>query len=180
MHAALRMERWSPYAVGAGIGVLSWITFFFMDKALGVSTSMVHIAGALEGLVDKAHVEANPYFAGYLVGKPVFEWQMALVVMLIAGAFVAARLAGSRFTETVPPLWAWRFGPSPMVRYIGAFLGGVVLLYGARMAGGCTSGHGISGGMQLALSSWTFIFAMFGGGVAAAFAIFGTEGRNHV
>ena len=144
MHTILRKERWSPYAVGVGIGVLSWITFYFMDKALGVSTTMVRVAGALEGLVAKTHVELNPYFANYLVGKPVFEWQMALVIMLVIGALLAARLARSRFTESVPSLWAWRFGPSRTTRYIVAFLGSVILLFGACLAGGCTSGHGIS------------------------------------
>ena len=88
MHALLKAERWSPYTVGAGIGILSWITFYFMDKALGASTTMVRLAGALEDLSAQAHVESNAYFAKYLVGKPVFEWQMALVVMCAFGAFL--------------------------------------------------------------------------------------------
>ncbi len=45
MTALLKQPRWSPYWVGAGIGILSWITFLFMDKALGVSTTMVRLAG---------------------------------------------------------------------------------------------------------------------------------------
>jgi uncharacterized membrane protein YedE/YeeE len=49
-----------------------------------------------------------------------------------------------------------------------SFLGGVLLLYGARMAGGCTSGHGISGGLQLAVSSYLFMAAMFAAGIATA------------
>lgn len=180
MYSLLKRERWSPYAVGAGLGILSWITFYFMDKALGTSTTMLRLAGALEGLVAKGHVEGNAYFAKYLVGKPVFEWQMALVIMLVVGALLAARLAGSRFSEQVPQLWAARFGPLKTTRYIGAFIGGLILLFGARLAGGCTSGHGISGGLQLALSSWTFIIFMFAAGIASAFAIYGKEGRNHV
>ena len=92
MHALLKAERWSPYTVGAGIGILSWITFYFMDKALGASTTMVRLAGALGGLLVQAHVESNAYFAKYLVGKPVFEWQMALVVMFALGAFLRSSL----------------------------------------------------------------------------------------
>lgn len=65
-------------------------------------------------------------------------------------------------------------------RYAAAFFGGVILIYGARMAGGCTSGHGISGGLQLAVSSWIFFIAMFASGVVTAFALFGKEGRKHV
>ena len=53
-----------------------------------------------------------------------------------------------------------------------AFFGGAILLYGARMAGGCTNGHGISGTMQLALSSWVFFPVMFITGYATARLLF--------
>ena len=149
----IRAPRWSPYAVGAGIGVLSWITFALMGKALGTSTTMVRASGAIERAVVPEHVDNTAYFTKYLGTMadpiPFFEWQFALVVMLIVGAFLAARLARSTFREHVPDLWSKRFGPSKSVRYVGAFVGGAILLFGARMAGGCTSGHGISGGLQL-------------------------------
>jgi len=180
MNNPLKKPRWSPYLVGSGIGVLSWITFAMMGEALGTSTTMVRAAGALEGAVDTGHVLSNPYFAHYLDGKPVFEWQFALVIGLFLGALVSAMLSGERFKETVPDLWAWRFGKSRAVRYTAAFVGGAVLLFGARLAGGCTSGHGISGGMQLAVSSWVFTATMFVSGIVTAFALFGMKGRSHV
>lgn len=179
----LRTFRWSPYLVGAGIGLLSMVTFAFMGKALGTSTTTVRATGALERLVAPEHVAANDYFCKYLgtaeAPKPVIEWQFALVLALPVGAFIAARLGGSRFVEHVPELWARRFGPSRALRYGAAFLGGLVMVFGARMAGGCTSGHGISGGLQLAVSSWIFFAAMFASGVGAAFLLFGREGRRH-
>ncbi|MFI4859841.1 MAG: YeeE/YedE thiosulfate transporter family protein [Phycisphaerales bacterium JB063] len=169
----LTRPAWSPYVVGVGIGVLSWVTFGFMDKALGTSTTMVRAAGAAEGLVAREHVESNAYFAKYLVStadkiNPVFEWQFALVVMLIAGAFLARKLGGVSAPAAVPPTWEAAFGPSKARRYLGAFVGGVLLLLGARLAGGCTSGHGISGGLQLAVSSYLFMAGMFASGIAAA------------
>ena len=60
------------------------------------------------------------------------------------------------------------------------FLGGAVLLFGARLAGGCTSGHSLSGGLQLAVSSWIFTASMFAAGVATAFALYGRKGADHV
>lgn len=180
MKSLLKRPRWSPYLVGAGIGVLSWVTFFFMGKELGVSTTMVRAAGVLESVVAGEHVRQNAYFAKVLVGKPAFEWQAALVVMLLVGAFLAARLAGSTNRQSVPSIWAARYGPSRAKRYLGAFIGGAILLFGARLAGGCTSGHGISGGLQLALSSWTFLLFMFASGVATAFAMYGGRRRSHV
>ncbi|TVQ59772.1 MAG: hypothetical protein EA379_10000 [Phycisphaerales bacterium] len=180
MRNPLRIPRWSPYVVGAGIGMLSWATFLFMDKALGASTSFVQASGAALSVVAPEHVKANPYYARLLVGRPVVEWQMALVLMLAVGAFLSARLSGVRFVEHVPDLWARRFGPSRAKRYTFAFLGGVVLLFGARLADGCTSGHAISGGLQLAVSSWVFLIAMFVSGVAVATLMFRGKGANRV
>lgn len=182
--AAATAKRWNPYAVGVGIGVLSWISFLTMDKPLGTSSSYVHMAGLAESAVARDRVvgpEAAAYFAKEISDKtPMFDWQMMLVLGVLIGGFLAARLSGDVQHEKVPALWAWRFGDSTTKRYVAAFLAGAVMLFGARMAGGCTSGHAISGGLQLALSSWTFLIAMFASGTAAAFVLFGKGGRSHV
>jgi len=178
--SVFRRHRWSPYLAGALIGVLSWVTFATMGKALGTSTTTVRAIGALERAVAPEHVDETAYLVKYIGTrsdpKPWFEWQFALVLMLPLGAWIAARQGGSRFTETVPELWKRRFGDSKAKRFAAAFLGGAVMIVGARMAGGCTSGHGVSGGLQLALSSWAFIAALLAGGVATAFALYG---RSH-
>jgi hypothetical protein len=176
----LKQPRWSPYVVGIGIGVLSWVTFGLMSKALGTSTTLVRWTGLAESLVAKQHVVGNEYYAKYLVDKPAVDWQMMLVIALPVGALISALLSGSFRVERVPDLWSWRFGPSRWVRYAGAFAGGALLLFGARLAGGCTSGHGISGGLQLSVSSWIFFATFFAAGIVTAFAMFGKEARNHV
>jgi uncharacterized membrane protein YedE/YeeE len=81
-------------------------------------------------------------------------------------------LSGTWRLELVPEVWKERFGPSVPKRFVAAFLGGVVIMFGARMAGGCTSGHGISGGLQLALSSWLFLGVMFATGLAVTAVLF--------
>jgi len=48
-----------------------------------------------------------------------------------------------------------------------AFLGGFVAIFGSRIAGGCTSGHGISGAGHLMWRSWAAVCAMFAGAIAA-------------
>jgi uncharacterized membrane protein YedE/YeeE len=105
---------------------------------------------------------------------------LALVIGLFFGALIASRLGGPAEVERVPGLWRWRFGASRAVRYLFAFVGGAVLLFGARMSGGCTSGHGVSGGLQLAVSSWVWLGAMFASGIAFAYLLFGKEGPRHV
>jgi hypothetical protein len=171
----LRLRSWSPYVVGALIGVLSWFTFATADKALGVSTTFVRMAGLAEQAIAPAHVQANAYF----MSKGVkVDWQMMLVIGIVAGTFLSAWLSKGLHVERVPELWKARFGNSVVLRYAMAFLGGLILIFGARLAGGCTSGHGISGALQLALSGWTFFMAVFAAGIATAFALYGKVRSN--
>lgn len=164
--------RWSPYLVGALIGVLSWVTFLFMDQALGASTTLVRAAGMVTGAFSEEAVRGNAYYSKYLVGKPGFDWQFALVVLLPVGAWIAARLSNSDRAESVPELWRSRFGDSKSLRYLAAFGGGALMLFGARLAGGCTSGHAISGNLQLAVSGWIFTAALFVGGIVTAMSLY--------
>lgn len=171
----LRLRSWSPYVVGTLIGLLSWFTFATADKALGVSTTFVRAAGLVEQAVAPAHVQGNAYF----MSKGVkIDWQMMLVVGIVLGTFLSARLSKGLRIERVPELWKARFGDNVVLRYAAAFLGGVILIFGARLAGGCTSGHGISGALQLAVSGWTFFMAVFAAGIATAFTLYGKARSN--
>ncbi len=178
----LRQNSWSPYVVGVAIGVLSWLVFLTADHPLGVSTSYENTAALLDQAVDPAATASNPYFQKrQSEGKPPrIDWEWMLVVGIFLGAYVSARLGNDRTEQSVPPLWRWRFGPGVAMRFAGAFAGGALMMFGARLAQGCTSGHGISGALQLALSSWIFVVFLFLGGIFGAFALYGKEGRHHV
>ena len=171
----LRMKKWSPYVVGALIGVLSWLAFLTVERPIGASTAIVRTMGMLENTAFAHHVAANPYFAKF---KPVVDWEWMLVVGLALGAWVSSRLSGDKPDKGVPGLWRKRFGVSRGKRGLVAVLGGAILMFGARLAGGCTSGHGISGSLQLALSGWVFFFSIFVSGLATAFLLYGREGAR--
>src|SRR5258708_18664577 len=171
----LRTKRWSPYLVGAMIGVLSWFAFFSVDRPIGVSTAISRTAGMIAGSVAPDHVAGNAYFTKF---RPVVDWEWMLVVGLALGAFISSRLSGDRPAEPVDGLWRARFGASRRKRYLVAFLGGVILMFGARLAGGCTSGHGISGSLQRALSGWGVFASVFVSGVVTALVLFG-RGTAH-
>jgi uncharacterized membrane protein YedE/YeeE len=64
-----------------------------------------------------------------------------------------------------------RFGDGLALRVMW-FAGGVLMAFGARLAGGCTSGHGISGTLQLNAGSWLTVIAMFVGGIATAMLLY--------
>lgn len=103
-----------------------------------------------------------------------------LVAGVFIGAYLSSKFSGDRGSPAsgVPALWQRRFGPSRAKRYAGAFFGGALLMFGARLAQGCTSGHGISGALQLAVSSWLFVAMFVVSGIAAAFAIYGGQGET--
>ena len=161
---------WSPYLVGALIGVLSMCTFYFSDKALGASTAFANVAGWLGRLIAPRHTDSLHFYADRKTSR--IDWEVALVIGVIAGSFLAAGSGGEITGRWLPPMWAARFGESVWLRMAVGFLGGGMMAFGARMAGGCTSGHGISGAMQLSVGSWIALLGFFVGGVATAMLLF--------
>ncbi len=169
----LTATRWSPYAVGIGIGVLSWLTWLISSKPIGCSTSYARTAGMIETAIRGKQAAEKPY---YQKVKPQVDWQWMLVVGMVIGAAISALLSGDFALIWVPSRWAATFGTNVGIRLIVALIGGVFLGFGSRWAGGCTSGHGISGTMQLAVSSWISAICFFIGGVVVAFLIYGLIG----
>ncbi|MEQ9519132.1 MAG: YeeE/YedE thiosulfate transporter family protein [Parvibaculum sp.] len=160
---------WSPYLAGGLIGLLQIPAFLLMDTGLGASSSFVTAAGQVAVLVDPM-VQEGSYFSKYLASDK-YVWQVALVVGVVFGAFFSARASGMG-RRGVAPVWRSAFNiRSDAARYAMAFLGGFVLLFGARLAGGCTSGHGLTGMAQLAVSSSVVVAAIFAGGIASAFLL---------
>ncbi|MBN1231718.1 MAG: YeeE/YedE family protein [Anaerolineales bacterium] len=169
----LTSVRWSPYVVGAGIGVLSWFTLLISGSQLGCSTAFARAAGSLERLIGMKKAAYRPYYQK--IGM-AFDWKVTLVIGILGGSFLSAWISGDFSPDLIPAIWAARFGGSVWLRVAAALLGGVLLGFGSRWADGCTSGHGISGTMQLALSSWISAIFFFVGGILMAFVLFGFGG----
>lgn len=162
------MKRWSPYAAGIGIGVLSWLVFLLSDNTLGASGSYAKTAGMIERLVRGRKVEDRTY---YRENPPVIDWGWMLLVGLVVGSFLSAWLSGDFHIVTVPELWKQHMGSNAFFRWLIALAGGILMGIGSRWADGCTSGHGISGTLQLVVSSWIAVTCFFIGGVVTALII---------
>ena len=161
-----RDPAWSPYVAGAIIGLLQIPAFLLIQTALGASSSYVTVSASLAAIVDPAIVRID-YVARHLSGAKNW-WQVALVIGVALGAAISARLGGVR-RGAVSPVWARALGAgSPARRFAMAFAGGFIMLFGARIADGCTSGHGISGLAQLSVGSTIAVAAMFAGGIGVA------------
>jgi hypothetical protein len=167
----LRRRRWNPYLVGLGIGLLSWAAFAVVNNPLGVTTALSQWSGAVaQPLIGAEGLRSNAYWTKHL---PAWDYGTFFLFGTFLGALVGAVLSRDWRIEVVPSVWRERFGNSPGRRLLAAFAGGVLAMYGARMAGGCTSGNGLSGSMQLALSGWTFFLTMFATGLLTAWLMFG-------
>lgn len=162
------MDMWkpmNPYLGGLLTGLLIIASVLVAGKYFGASTSFVRTAGMLEQTVAPEHVASLGYFQKE---KPIVEWQWMFVLGIMIGSFVASRASGAFELTGTPATWRERFGPSPVKRGLVAFFGGAIALFGARLAGGCPSGHGLSGGLQLAVSGYIALICFFIGGLIMA------------
>jgi len=161
--------RWSPYLAGSLIGILSWFTFIFLKKPIGCSTAFARTAGIIGKLFGNKKIDQMEYFKQF---EPKVDWEIVFVLGIVIGSFISALLSGDLEIMSIPVTWERSYGGSFILRLIAAAAGGVFLGFGARMAGGCTSGHGISGAMQLTVSGWISAIFFFIGGIITAHIIF--------
>lgn len=163
----LAQKAWSPYLAGIVIGLLQIPAFLIIETALGASSSYVTVGALFASWLDPSILKIG-YAANHVAATGKNWWQVALVVGIAIGAFISMKLSGAS-RHAISPIWARALGsPSPMKRYAVAFFGGFIMLVGARIADGCTSGHGLSGMAQLSVGSTVAVAAMFAGGIATA------------
>lgn len=166
---------WSPYLAGGLSGLVSILSVWLAGKYLGASTTFVRTTGIFEKLFDPDRVAKMDYF---IREAPMIDWQWMMVVGIAIGAFIAAITSGSFRVTAVPPMWRSRFGPGVGKRAVAAFIGGIIAMFGARLADGCPSGHGLSGSLQLAVSGYIALACFFLGGVLVAGLLYrGGESR---
>ena len=157
---------------GVALGLLLVLATALV-KPLGVSTQFVVTDAAVVHSVAPEFAENNEYLSKY--GEKT-DWGIGYGWMLVLGMFVGGGVCARVFRQkqpdidkgSMPVMWAQTFGGSQAKRFLAAFVGGVLLLFGARLAGGCTSGHMISGMSQLAVSSFIFGMCTFGAAIAMA------------
>jgi uncharacterized membrane protein YedE/YeeE len=174
MHRKIKEDEggWSPYLAGALAGLVLVGSVWFTGKYYGASTAFVRMAGMIENLFNPEHVAGLAYFAQK---TPKIEWQWMFDLGILIGAFISAITSGSFQSRSVPARWEARFGHTPGKRGLVAFIGGVIAMFGARLAGGCPSGHGLSGSLQLAPSGYIAIACFFIGGIVVAHILYGGQ-----
>ena len=174
-------------------GLLLGLVFFaavLLVKPIGVSTQFVILDGIVADMAnpdlvtktEEGYTSTNAYLAksGGKYAKSVanpLNYSFVFVLAMVAGGFLSVMLRGGldKAERTMPALWRANFGDSAAKRYIATFIGGFIVLYGARLAGGCTSGHMMSGMMQTSLSGYIFAAGAFAAAVPVALLLYKKE-----
>ncbi len=165
---------WSPYLAGALTGLLAVFSMVVVGKFFGASTSFVRTTGMIEEYFFHERVATMDYF----ISKTLkIDWQWMFVVGIFIGALFSSIVSRTYRLEGAPLMWSQRFGGSVIKRGFVAFLGGLIAMFGARLAGGCPSGHGLSGMMQLSLSGYISLVCFFLGGVLCAKKLYKSGGE---
>src|SRR5204862_6892357 len=102
---------------------------------------------------------AKPYAGHNIPSTPYFPNSVSFSFGILGGSYIAVKLAPAYLSNVVT-------GETVKISKLAAVVGGFMMAVGSRIAGGCTSGHGISGMAQFGISSFVSVSAMF----ASAFA----------
>ena len=175
-------------------GLLLGLVFFvavLLVKPIGVSTQFVILDAIIGDAVvldlitqtGEGYTSTNAYLAksgGKYAGNAAnpLNYSFVFVLAMALGAFLSAMARGGvgHDERRLPAIWYANYGDTPVKRYAMAFLGGFIVLYGARLAGGCTSGHMMSGMMQTAVSGYVFAAGAFAAAIPTAMMLYRKEG----
>lgn len=183
-------KQWNWFASGLSLGIV-FLLAVALIKPVGVSTQFVILDGIVwdlfsDNLVVKnsesktGYSSSNAYLnkSGGKYAKNIanpLNYSFIFVLAMVVGGFIASKLQVNKENnkiKDIPEIWMKRFGGSTSKRFFAAFVGGFLALFGARLAGGCTSGHMMSGIMQTSLSGYLFALGAFAVAVPVAIIMY--------
>jgi uncharacterized protein len=159
---------WNPYAAGVALGLVLLTSFVITGRGLGSSGAYKMLgAAAIHGVSPTAAEENGSIGPSLHPGRSVLnEWIVFLALGTVAGGGLGALTARRFRWETIRGSQIARES-----RWVLAVTGGFIAGFAAQVARGCTSGQALTGGAQLALGSWVFMFSVFGGAYALAYFV---------
>lgn len=175
---------------GVALGLVFFLAVLLV-KPIGVSTQFVILDGIIGDAInpelitqtEDGYTSTNAYLAksngkyAKNASNPL-NYSFVFVIAMMVGAFISVKMRGglSNDEKNMPAIWRANFGDSVMKRNLVALVGGFIVIYGARLAGGCTSGHMMSGMMQTSLSGYIFALGAFAAAVPVAMMMYKKEG----
>ena len=157
---------WNPYLAGAGLGMVLLAAFVVMGRGIGASGAMTSVVATGVQTISESHAQANAFYMGYLgdgTVHPLKDWLVFEVIGVLIGGFVSGKLARRAKLKIEKGSLI-----SNNQRFMFAFLGGIIMAFGTKLARGCTSGQALTGGAMMNVGSWLFMIALFVGAYAMA------------
>jgi len=144
-----RLPWWMGGILMSGLLLLTF-SIFGADRSIGASTYVPYFSGIIFDL------DPNKYT--YL--KDIANsgaWEGVMLLGALFGGFITSVFITKSFRiSLIPSGWKTYKNNSVLSRLLWSFFAGFVMIIGARLAGGCTSGHFMSGMSQMAISSMIF------------------------
>jgi uncharacterized protein len=173
----ISQETWSPYIAGILLGLVGLFTVLLTNALLGASGAFESLAGLL-GKKIAPSLFSNVYWGvdgsrTMPVIRPEITWGVILLVGIFFGGTLGALSSGKfklRFNDDAQ--WKRIIGPQPWKRWVIGFVGAIIVEYGAGIAGGCTSGLAISGGMLFVPAAFLFMAGFMITGIITAMIIY--------
>lgn len=148
---------------GAAIAAITLVLLYLLNKRLGISSSFDDVCSL---------VLRQPYFRREAV-RTNRHWRLLFVVGLVAGGALSAVLGGGWAPTWSLGIFDERIGLGPAGKLAWMFAGGLCIGFGTRLAGGCTSGHGIFGVSNFELPSLVSTLSFMTGGFLTTQLIYG-------
>jgi len=162
IQARIAPRAWSPYVAGGLTGLALTLAMLFSDRQFGATPFYAWLTRGIRLIIQDYGLLAVDSL-GRLVMRP--NWFITFACGIILGSWLAAWLFGDFKWQAVPDKWRARFGPSLPKRAWWGFVGGLIAMFGVRMATGCPSGLGLSGMVMLSASGFIGFAAFFAGGL---------------
>jgi uncharacterized membrane protein YedE/YeeE len=152
---------WSPLVAGIALGLVLLLTFYLTRHGLGASGAATNVVAAAGLAIAPVATHANGYLGPMVAdGSPMGSWMTWEVLGIAIGGLIAAFMAG-RFRVQLDGARSVGSGG----RLLKALVGGSLAGFGARVAGGCTSGLGLSGSAALGVAAFVFLGLFFATGL---------------
>ncbi len=151
----------NPYLAGTLLGLVLLAAMYFSGRGLGASGGLKYCVVSVVGSISNDHVQQSSYYEKYFEdgNNPIKNWLTFEILGLLIGGFISGALSGRLGikTERSPAI-------SKKRRWVFAFFGGLLFVYGAQLARGCTSGAALSGMAVLSTAGFVTMIAIFGSG----------------
>ncbi len=162
----LPQPYWNPYVCGIGLGLVLLASFVVMGRGIGASGAMTSVVATGVQSISESHAAANKFYMGYLgdgTVHPLKDWLVFEVLGVLIGGFLSGTLAGRAKLKVEKG-----YSITRNQRFMYAFVGGIIMAFGTKLARGCTSGQALTGGALMNVGSWLFMISLFAGAYAMA------------